>query len=251
MHSISPSPTAPADKPGWFDDQYVAIDQGPILLMIENFLTGRIWSSRRATLSARRPDPGRLHRRLARRRGPRYRYRCQGHPRARPARWSPSRRKSCRRRRLRRSTTVRMITGHAELPGRNPARSVPRAWRAPRPASSAMFQNESSSLARMNSTSAGLTRRQPDALEAFELTHRSRHAGAGQADVALDHLGPFAFARVRDAGADLDRRAPVLTAAALILRAFGRGRRVGEASCTKGRSRKGRAAHCAHRYNGW
>ena len=25
---------APSDKPGWFDDQYVAIDQGPILLMI-------------------------------------------------------------------------------------------------------------------------------------------------------------------------------------------------------------------------
>jgi hypothetical protein len=34
----------PSDKRGWFDDQYVAIDQGPILLMIENFLTGRIWS---------------------------------------------------------------------------------------------------------------------------------------------------------------------------------------------------------------
>jgi hypothetical protein len=33
-----------SDKPGWFDDEYVAIDQGPILLMIENFLTGRIWS---------------------------------------------------------------------------------------------------------------------------------------------------------------------------------------------------------------
>ncbi|HET6150401.1 MAG TPA: glucoamylase family protein [Polyangia bacterium] len=35
---------AASDKPGWFDDQYIAIDQGPILLMIENFLTGRIWS---------------------------------------------------------------------------------------------------------------------------------------------------------------------------------------------------------------
>jgi hypothetical protein len=34
----------PSAKPGWFDDQYVAIDQGPILLMIENFRTGRIWS---------------------------------------------------------------------------------------------------------------------------------------------------------------------------------------------------------------
>ncbi|HEX3694947.1 MAG TPA: glucoamylase family protein [Polyangia bacterium] len=35
---------APSDKAGWFDDQYVAIDQGPIVLMIENFLSGRIWS---------------------------------------------------------------------------------------------------------------------------------------------------------------------------------------------------------------
>ena len=34
----------PSAQPGWFDDEYVAIDQGPILLMIENFLTGRIWS---------------------------------------------------------------------------------------------------------------------------------------------------------------------------------------------------------------
>jgi hypothetical protein len=39
----------PSDKPaGWFDDQYVAIDQGPILLMIENFLSGRIWSLSRS-----------------------------------------------------------------------------------------------------------------------------------------------------------------------------------------------------------
>jgi hypothetical protein len=28
---------------GWFDDQYLAIDQGPILLMIENFRTGFVW----------------------------------------------------------------------------------------------------------------------------------------------------------------------------------------------------------------
>ena len=55
---------------------------------------------------------------------------------------------------------------------------------------------------------AGLTRREPYALEAFELTHRPCHAGTGQADVALDHLGPFAFARVGDAAADLDRRTP-------------------------------------------
>jgi hypothetical protein len=29
---------------GWFDDQYVAIDQGPILLMIENYRTGFTWT---------------------------------------------------------------------------------------------------------------------------------------------------------------------------------------------------------------
>lgn len=28
---------------GWFDDQYLAIDQGPILLMIENHRTGFVW----------------------------------------------------------------------------------------------------------------------------------------------------------------------------------------------------------------
>ena len=39
---------APSGQPGWFDDQYVAIDQGPILLMIENFLSGRIWSLTRS-----------------------------------------------------------------------------------------------------------------------------------------------------------------------------------------------------------
>ena len=37
-----------ADKPGpqegWFDDQYLAIDQGPILLMIENYRTGFVWN---------------------------------------------------------------------------------------------------------------------------------------------------------------------------------------------------------------
>ncbi len=30
-------------RPGWFDDQYVAIDQGPILLMIENYRSGFVW----------------------------------------------------------------------------------------------------------------------------------------------------------------------------------------------------------------
>jgi hypothetical protein len=28
---------------GWFDDQYLAIDQGPILLMVENYRTGFVW----------------------------------------------------------------------------------------------------------------------------------------------------------------------------------------------------------------
>ncbi len=28
---------------GWFDDQYLAIDQGPILLMVENYRSGLVW----------------------------------------------------------------------------------------------------------------------------------------------------------------------------------------------------------------
>lgn len=37
-------PGSPSHEPGWFADQYVAIDQGPILLMVENFRTERIWT---------------------------------------------------------------------------------------------------------------------------------------------------------------------------------------------------------------
>jgi hypothetical protein len=37
-------PTAPGKPSGWFDDQYLAIDQGPILLMIENHRSGLIWN---------------------------------------------------------------------------------------------------------------------------------------------------------------------------------------------------------------
>ena len=33
----------PNEKGGWFDQQYLAIDQGPILLMIENYRSGFIW----------------------------------------------------------------------------------------------------------------------------------------------------------------------------------------------------------------
>ena len=36
-------PSSASHEPGWFADQYVSIDQGPILLMIENFRTGRVW----------------------------------------------------------------------------------------------------------------------------------------------------------------------------------------------------------------
>jgi hypothetical protein len=30
-------------RQGWFDEQYLGIDQGPILLMIENYRTGFVW----------------------------------------------------------------------------------------------------------------------------------------------------------------------------------------------------------------
>jgi hypothetical protein len=33
----------PGEAPGWFADQYLAIDQGPILLMIENHRSGFVW----------------------------------------------------------------------------------------------------------------------------------------------------------------------------------------------------------------
>lgn len=36
-------PKASGVPPGWFDDQYLAIDQGPILLMVENYRTGFVW----------------------------------------------------------------------------------------------------------------------------------------------------------------------------------------------------------------
>ncbi len=34
---------APAGGEGWFDHQYLAIDSGPILLMVENYRTGFVW----------------------------------------------------------------------------------------------------------------------------------------------------------------------------------------------------------------
>ena len=36
-------PARSGDPQGWFDDQYLGIDQGPILLMIENYRTGFVW----------------------------------------------------------------------------------------------------------------------------------------------------------------------------------------------------------------
>jgi len=29
---------------GWFDNQFLAIDQGPIIVMIENYRTGLLWN---------------------------------------------------------------------------------------------------------------------------------------------------------------------------------------------------------------
>jgi hypothetical protein len=37
------SPGQAGGAEGWFDDHYLAIDQGPILLMIENYRTGLVW----------------------------------------------------------------------------------------------------------------------------------------------------------------------------------------------------------------
>jgi hypothetical protein len=36
-------PQGSGARSGWFDDQYLAIDQGPILLMVENHRTGFVW----------------------------------------------------------------------------------------------------------------------------------------------------------------------------------------------------------------
>jgi hypothetical protein len=36
-------PGKPGAPQGWFGDSYLAIDQGPILLMIENYRTGFVW----------------------------------------------------------------------------------------------------------------------------------------------------------------------------------------------------------------
>lgn len=29
---------------GWFDNQYIAIDQGPIIIMIENYRSSLLWN---------------------------------------------------------------------------------------------------------------------------------------------------------------------------------------------------------------
>ena len=36
-------PGKSGDATGWFDDVYLGIDQGPILLMVENYRTGFVW----------------------------------------------------------------------------------------------------------------------------------------------------------------------------------------------------------------
>jgi hypothetical protein len=37
-------PGKAAANPGWFSDDYLSIDQGPILLMVENYRTGLVWN---------------------------------------------------------------------------------------------------------------------------------------------------------------------------------------------------------------
>ncbi len=53
---------------GWVDDDYIGIDQGPIVLMIENHRSElRLEGDARQSAYPPRPGAGRLHRRLARR----------------------------------------------------------------------------------------------------------------------------------------------------------------------------------------
>jgi hypothetical protein len=42
--NLSYPPIASGKPAGWFSDQYLGIDQGPILLMIENYRTGFVWN---------------------------------------------------------------------------------------------------------------------------------------------------------------------------------------------------------------
>ena len=39
---------------GWADEDYLGIDQGPILLMIENFRTGLVWNTMKKNPPIRR-----------------------------------------------------------------------------------------------------------------------------------------------------------------------------------------------------
>ena len=39
---------------GWFDDDYLGIDQGPILVMLENWRTGLVWKYTRNNIHFRR-----------------------------------------------------------------------------------------------------------------------------------------------------------------------------------------------------
>ena len=55
---------------GWFDADYLGIDQGPILAMIENYRSGLVWGTMRKNPYLRpRPAARRVHRRLAGRHG--------------------------------------------------------------------------------------------------------------------------------------------------------------------------------------
>jgi len=43
MNLNVPPKETQADAPGWFDHDYLGIDQGPIVLQIENYRTGMVW----------------------------------------------------------------------------------------------------------------------------------------------------------------------------------------------------------------
>lgn len=50
---------------GWFDTDYLGIDQGPIIAMIENYRSDLIWKTMRKSLHRERTEESRIHRRLA------------------------------------------------------------------------------------------------------------------------------------------------------------------------------------------
>jgi hypothetical protein len=55
MCSMNPSfPGSAPDQPGWFSGNYYGINEGPVVLMIENYRTGLIWKLMRACTTIQR-----------------------------------------------------------------------------------------------------------------------------------------------------------------------------------------------------